>query len=373
MQELTGSNFGSFVIGGYDQSKFVEDHQITVPFAGDISRDLVVAIQSIKSSDSSDSSLSSESFLAYIDSSIPWLYLPIDVCEKFESAFGLTYNDTTQLYLVNETLHETLVKQNTSVTFTLGASLSGGDTIDITFPYAAFDLNLTYPYEDSYYFPLRQGQNATQYTLGRAFLQEAYLIADYQRNNFTLAPCAWVQGAESNISTIIAPNSTYSSTSTNKSSSDLSGGAKAGIAVGVVALLAIVGIIVFFVTRRTKKRKAAAAELEATEARKRSDALGDASTAGYSISKPFGGELSGDSTLHEMDTRFKMRAQELDSPHRHDPSKHGINEMEGEGDAEYFGKMARPGHAEVEGNTPVYEMPGSDVQEMSTPRDEEKR
>jgi hypothetical protein len=66
--------------------------------------------------------------------------------------------------------------------------------VNITLPYDAFDLQLSYPYlpnttyadPSKYYFPLRQAANETQYVLGRAFLQEAYLITDYERNNFSI-------------------------------------------------------------------------------------------------------------------------------------------------------------------------------------------
>ena len=68
-----------------------------------------------------------------------------------------------------------LMAQNASVTFTLGNRKSGGPTINITLPYASFDLVASFPvYPNSTrYFPLKQAANDSQYALGRTFLQEA--------------------------------------------------------------------------------------------------------------------------------------------------------------------------------------------------------
>lgn len=105
---------------------------------------------------------------------MPYLYLPLDVCEKFEAAFGLTWNTDVQAYLVNDTLNNRLKAQNPSVTFTLG-TLATTNTVDISLPYAAFDLTADYPLmlNKTRYFPLVRAVNDSQYTLGRSFLQEA--------------------------------------------------------------------------------------------------------------------------------------------------------------------------------------------------------
>ena len=146
--------------------------------ASDISRDLVVGLQSITFSDATitnDELLSKGGFLTFIDSSVPHIWLPIYACQAFEDNFGIEWNSTVERYLVNNTLHEHLLKQNASVSFTIGNDVNGGSTVNITFPYASFDLNISAPFVDTnqYYFPLRQAANETQYTLGRTFLQEA--------------------------------------------------------------------------------------------------------------------------------------------------------------------------------------------------------
>lgn len=164
-------------LGGYDSSRFVPNN-VVFNFASDISRDLVVALRSIQFTDSSTTNkelLPSGSILTFIDSTVPHIWLPIDACKAFEAAFGIAYDNKTQLYLVNDTLHSTLMKQNASLSFVMGNEVQGGETVHINFPYAAFALQVGYPIVNSTtrYFPLRQAANDSQYTLGRTFLQEA--------------------------------------------------------------------------------------------------------------------------------------------------------------------------------------------------------
>lgn len=183
----------SLTLGGYDSSRFIPN-EVRFPFDQIEDRDLTVTINSIiMTANGTNSSLMSNPIQAFVDSTIPYLYLPLAVCVKFEAAFGLIFNDTVQAYLVNDTLHRQLLDRDASVTFNLGNSINIMKTVDITLPYAAFDLIADYPLmpTPSKYFPLMRATNESQYTLGRTFLQEAYLIADYERFSFTLSQCDW--------------------------------------------------------------------------------------------------------------------------------------------------------------------------------------
>lgn len=137
----------------------------------------MVGLQSIISTntDGTVHSLLPSGILAYVDSTVPQIWLPVEACQAFEEAFGLTYDKESKLYLVNDTLHDTLVAQDASITFTLGHLQTGGQTINITLPYDSFDLQATPPFakKRTRYFPLQRAENDTQYTLGRTFLQEA--------------------------------------------------------------------------------------------------------------------------------------------------------------------------------------------------------
>lgn len=143
--------------------------------ADDITRDLVVYLQSVSYSGSTSATLLSEPILIFIDSTEPNLWLPGSVCDAFEEAFDLTIDSESGLYLVNDTHNTELLNSNAQVTFRLSDVASGGDAVTITLPYDAFALTANAPLVDnsSYYFPLKRAANSTQYTLGRTFLQEA--------------------------------------------------------------------------------------------------------------------------------------------------------------------------------------------------------
>lgn len=150
-------------------------NSVSFTMAGDITRDLVVYLQSISYSGSSSATLLSESIPIFIDSTDPNLWLPGSVCDAFEKAFGLTLDSKTGLYLVNDTHNTELLNSQAQVTFRLSDVASGGDAVTIVLPYNAFALTAGPPLVNtsSYYFPLKRAANPTQYTLGRTFLQEA--------------------------------------------------------------------------------------------------------------------------------------------------------------------------------------------------------
>ena len=154
------------------------------------------------------------------------------------------------MYLVNDTLHDQLTSSNPTVTFAIGSSVSSPDTININFPYSAFDLTAKAPLTangTSRYFPLRRAANETQYLLGRTFLQQAYLTVDYDRNTFSVAQAVFPDAnVPQKLVTIFPPG--HGGTGALKTS------AIVGIAVGVVILVVIAAIAIF---RRYRRRRAA--------------------------------------------------------------------------------------------------------------------
>lgn len=117
--------------------------------------------------------------LTFIDSTIPEIWLLIAVSTIFESAFGLRYDATTDRHFVNDTIHANLTSMNPTTTFTLGNDISGGETVSLDFPYAALDLQASWPIyaNATNYFPLRRAANSTQYRLERIFLQETCTLS----------------------------------------------------------------------------------------------------------------------------------------------------------------------------------------------------
>ena len=167
---------GSLTLGGYDRSRFTPNAH-SFSFAQDREAEILVGVQRIEfaSSNGTKSSLLPKGVRANVDSTTPYIYLPLEACEAFEKAFNLEYNATMDLYPVSNSRHADLIAQNASITFVLGDDTSGGETVNITLPYDSFGLTAESPVvEDStMFFPLKRAINETQYTLGRTFLQEA--------------------------------------------------------------------------------------------------------------------------------------------------------------------------------------------------------
>ena len=259
----------SLTLGGYESSKFVEN-DIVFSLASDDSRDILVAIQSISTPSETESSPTGTELLAdpcyaYIDSTVPQIWLPVETCQAFEQEFGLTYDSFTQLYLINDTLHQTLLERNPSVTFSLGQGLSNGPRVQIKLPYSAFDLTALPPYQglanQSYYFPLRRAENSTQYTLGRTFLQEAYLSVDYESAQFNVSQCSWEQASHQRLVTI-PPQNDDGSDSNSVPVSGSNTGSIAGIAAGIVAAVSLVGIFLLWKFRPKHQPREATEEEE---------------------------------------------------------------------------------------------------------------
>ncbi|KAJ4369180.1 hypothetical protein N0V83_006264 [Neocucurbitaria cava] len=252
------SVFGSLILGGYDSTRFkANDNDFSYTFSTDPSTLLTVGVESIMATNTlrGSFSLTSGSHFSVIDSTVPHLWLPQDVCDQFETAFGLTYDPVTDLYRVNDTVHAELLSNNPTITIKLVNSLQDSSTnyTNIQLPYAAFDLQASYPFytNATNYFPIRRAANDTQYVLGRTLLQEAYLIVDYERANFTVAQAVFPDPLPSaNVVTINPPNSKLSN---GNKSSGLSTGAIAGIAVGAAILLLSLAALAFFFFRRRRR------------------------------------------------------------------------------------------------------------------------
>ncbi|KAL8851186.1 MAG: hypothetical protein Q9221_003906 [Calogaya cf. arnoldii] len=369
---------GSLTLGGFDASRRPLNDTISFTFGEDISRDLLVGLQSIEYSDANTTrrQLLSKGILTFIDSTVPHIWLPLDVCKAFESAFGLSYDNTSDLYLVNSTLHDKLTKQNASISFFLGNRVQGGETVNITFPYASFDLQVSPPIvpELTRYFPLRRADNETQYTLGRTFLQESYLTVDHERSRFAVAQATFEDGGVPNLIPILSPNEAPSTTSTTsgKDSDGLSRGALVGAVVGAVAFcfLIVVPLSLLFWQRRRRRKRRRRAQEEAVP-----KAVKEPETASGSSRSIIGGELNtefGDGQYRppEIEGSAGSRGKLIEVE-----GNHGGIEIEASGaGAELHGSG---GVAEMEGKGArveldalhVYELPAGEVK-AKVPRSE---
>ncbi|CAF9934917.1 MAG: hypothetical protein HETSPECPRED_009407 [Heterodermia speciosa] len=372
----------SLTLGGYDSSRFTPNN-ISFNFASDISRDLVVGLQSIKFSDSetqNEELLIGGGILSFIDSTVPHIWLPLDACRAFEKAFGITYDNKTDLYLVNDSLHDTLKQQDASLSFILGNQIDGGDAVNITFPYAAFDLTVGSPIVNTSqsYFPLRRAANDSQYTLGRTFLQESFLTVDYERSTFHVSQAIWTSNASQNITTILSVDDSTPTLSPSKPdpSHKLSTGATIGIIVAAVCfcLLLIGAAIGWFLWRRGKRRKSEKisennigekSEIEDTSPQKPNELHSDANTPG---------EVEGDGTFYGNNNKHGLEMEGSpgrDSSRAEAPGTHGGVEIEGSrGGIEMEGSRV----PEMDGGQgEVFELPAGDYLMAGTGRERRGR
>ncbi|TKA48843.1 hypothetical protein B0A54_00919 [Friedmanniomyces endolithicus] len=294
--QLSPPVFGSLTLGGYDASRFTPSN-VSFPFGSDFSRDLLVSLESITYDTLSSSPLLGDRIDVFIDSLVTEIWLPISTCQAFETAFFLVWDDAAQLYPVNETLHKNLLAQIPVLTFTLGQAGGGGnDTVAISLPYATFDLFITQPAVNSTsrYFPLKQAQNSTQYTLGRTFLQEAYIIADYDRHNFSVSQA------------LFPPNQSPQQLVAIHSPSDdarerhrgLGAGAIAGMVIAAIAILALCIAGIF----RLRRRSGRAGQLSVPSAdEKAQEAMQPLAPAKY--------EVSGEAGRHELDEDYARKPE----------------------------------------------------------------
>lgn len=358
-------------LGGYDASRFTPNN-VEFVFAQDNERDLVVGIQTITTTSSNGTGttdLLPNPVYALIDNTVPEIWLPIEACQAFEQEFGLVYDNTTELYIVNNTLHNGLLARNANISITLGQATGGGNTVTITMPYAAFDLTAKSPYRgllnSTTYFPLRRAANATQYTLGRTFMQEAYISVDYERVRFNVSQVNWEQNYTPHLVAIAAASdeesSNYSGNTahpSSSSSSKLSGGAIAGIVVGaVVVVCAVIGLAVWYF-RRSKKHafEKTGQEEEAAGAGKPTDSVSssDRSTEKGTQVIPKA-ELDGSSPL-ESETKGLLHAPQTPTS----PSSQGYSTYNSSTGTWVMSPMSPTQASEADAGlgAQIFEMPG---------------
>lgn len=240
----------SLVLGGYDASRIDQKSILEVNIANNNALSLTVSLYvdltSITFSGSDETWRNGTvdnlgSTAVYIDSSIAQLWLPLSACRVFERVFGLTWNEDSELYLVNDTEHTRLKQLNTSVTFSLHSARHDSTVRNFTLSYAAFDLLITYPLVPStgYYFPLKRASSPEQFMLGRAFLQETHISVDYGAATFNISKAVNNNASQERLLSFpTQPNITAHETH----NMGITTGAYAGIGVGVAAATVLVGL-----------------------------------------------------------------------------------------------------------------------------------
>lgn len=258
--------FGSLTLGGYDRSRLVH-HDGSWPIDGS-NNALTVQLQSISTEiNGGRRGLLPTPIAASLDSSLPYIWLPIEACTLFELAFGLKWDNASQLYLVDDSMHQALLQQNANLTFNLGGMSGGSSTnVNITLPYAAFDLTASAPLvgNATRYYPLKRAANSTQYVIGRSFFQEAFVLADYERGNFSVYPCKLEDNSKRDIVSVFSRKyipevgsgpSTSNVTAKHSGGTSKAGPIAGGVIGGIALLAALIAVLFYFCYIKPKRRQ----------------------------------------------------------------------------------------------------------------------
>ncbi|KAK7956937.1 eukaryotic aspartyl protease [Apiospora aurea] len=220
----------SITLGGYDQNRFVPH---ATNFNLNIDQEPEVLVRGISAqvtnpdgaptkwgSTSKTLLAFNESVKAVIDTTTPYLWLPTPVCEHFAQALGLKWNETFGLYMYSsDGIFDSFQRPDLSFTFTLSSSdnldnfgrpLEIPGAVNITISANAFAQTLRFPFHNLFsygdaaipYFPLKRHDNASQAIIGRTFMQEAYLITNYESSTFSVHKALFPENPRRNTSII---------------------------------------------------------------------------------------------------------------------------------------------------------------------------
>ncbi|KAI0126159.1 aspartic peptidase domain-containing protein [Xylariales sp. AK1849] len=298
---------GSLYFGGYDHNRIVGD---ILSSSGDYTKGLTlsdIAIQVIDGSSpfsfgasqtgllaDGNSSIGSAGIDVHVDGCSPYLSLPTSTCDAIASHLPVTFNAKLGLYTWNtdDAKYTQIVNSASALEFTFLGS-SNTDKVAISVPFRHLNLTLDAPLVDTkqQYFPCYTGPTG-QYTLGRAFLQDAFVGANWGTKTWWLAQApgpnvpaedvysiadsdtkvsassndwkeswsgSWKALTPAEVSASASVSAPTTTTTSNVSSGEktgsLSTGAQAGIGVGAgIAGIAGIGALVFFFLRRRKSK-----------------------------------------------------------------------------------------------------------------------
>ncbi|KAI6490887.1 hypothetical protein MCOR11_007325 [Pyricularia oryzae] len=305
---IDGGVPASLILGGYDPLRF-QSHNVVFNLNPD-SRTPQVRLRGINANTNDPTKpppgwagqlhkslvAMNDSLVVTIDTSLPYLALPESICDRFADALNLTYNSTLDVYLFNgdqlTSPDSALGASRLNFTFSLsswdnnnnqGKPLEAPGVVNITISGQAFTQYLTYPYRNLFgpydpglgYFPLRRAKNVNEFVIGRAFMQEAYMITKYEERLFSVYQAQYPSNAASNysIKSIGRPaNSDYPAfVPKPPSRPGLTAGQTAGVVVGVV--VASVGLCFALWLWRRQRKKAAQAKAPMSPSEKNGDEL----------------------------------------------------------------------------------------------------
>ena len=230
-----------------------------------------------------------------MNSAAPYIYLPNSTCAALTKDLPVTYSAKYGLYLW-EVTNPQYIKIITAPTYLIFIFRNAGQNITVKVPFQLLNLTLDSPLIDkpTQYFPCTTPQDSSTYTLGRAFLQAAFIGVNWDQGlgqwflaqapgpntdntpsqtpiNGTIlkgSGADWAQSWSSVWTALPVASSNSSPTATaiappqssNPSpKSHLTSGASAGLGVGIALILlgSVVGVAALYFRRRKRRREEA--------------------------------------------------------------------------------------------------------------------
>ncbi|EPS44051.1 hypothetical protein H072_1916 [Dactylellina haptotyla CBS 200.50] len=203
-----------------------------------------------------NSSLVSDPMEVTIDSSTPYCWLPRQITDQIAQSVGAVWDETignSGYYIYNSS---TPAYQNLN-TSTLAFHINGtGDSWLFSSFSVSYFLELKEPTPGVTtpirYLPFMPVDNANSYVLGRSFLQQMYLTANYHTMGFSISQLDLDSQSSPGYIKVDAPVPPLLQADKPKSSK-LSDGAIAGIVIAVVIVIALILAALFWRIRRSRK------------------------------------------------------------------------------------------------------------------------
>lgn len=192
------------------------------------------------------------SISALISSDIAEIWLPHTACSQLESAYGLQWNSSLNLYLLNQSQSDDLNRRKPIMQFQLApiASTDPLEAVAIDVPWNFLMQNITIANQVYTYFAIRHAADESQFVLGRTFLQAAHLVVNHDNNSFLLRPARF-PGNQKAIQSIDLDL---------RKSTTVTPGIIAGAVVGCVLSLALVVCGIFLYRKRRAETHASGVE-----------------------------------------------------------------------------------------------------------------
>jgi hypothetical protein len=301
---------GSLILGGYDKGRIIGPY---TSYAGFMTTLLDISID-VETGPSPFSSGNASKLLTNVlgqptslsvkpDPMPPGLHLPAQTCSNLAQKLPVYYDQTTNYYLWNtsDRSYEQIINSPAYLGFHFNPAPGDEANVTIKVPFKLLNLTLTSPVvtHPVQYFPCIPFDRtpADQWRLGRAFLQAAFLgynthtntmwlsqapgpgvsnqglgfepqdIANSAttldvHNNETLFADSWaghwatIDATEPSNSTSTNPSEPTSTDVISRHQTSITGGTIGGAVVGAVAVIAIIGGIMFCLSRKRSKQSA---------------------------------------------------------------------------------------------------------------------